>query len=262
MAQFNESILDKIKKLIDKQESTDSIQEKENAMFLAQKLLQKHNLDMQDVETHVSKTDSGDTMTEISLPYVDEWEMLLMCEITRGNLGFFINDCYTKPMKGIVIGKSCNVNVIVYLINFFKTALQQSSIVAYQKSIQEKKEQLASIGIQFDSIRSKNRELFQNTFMKDYFDGAVIGVRLRFQKTIAEAEKETPKFTDLVLFNDKAIQKYVKEKHGKLGKGKKQKKKNTNGEGFVKGRSDAENMNVYHGVDGGSGKATITKQLN
>ncbi len=260
MAQ-QESILDKVKKLVDKAASTDSMSEKENAMFLAQKLLQKHNLDMQDVETHVSKTDSGDTMTEISLPYVDEWEKDLVREVTQGNLGFFINDPWKAKKYAIVIGKSCNVNVIVYLINFFKTALQQSSITSYQESIQDKKKALADIGIQFDSIRSKNRELFQNTFMKDYFDGAVIGVRLRFQKTIAEAEKETPKFTDLIVYNDKAIQKYVKEKHGKLKNGKKGSKKNPNGEGFVKGRSDAENMNVYHGVDSGTGKTKVTRQI-
>ena len=258
-----ESILSRVSKLVErqKQKEKDDPQEAENCALLIQKLLQKHNLDMQDIETHISESSdgSGGKITEISFRYYDDWELQLAQAISDNNFCFTINDPWQEPKSVIIVGKSMNVQVAIYLYNFYRVRLQEFSIKAYGEDIQQKIDFFKEQGI--DPSKIKSMQKHEKTFLATYLIGGVHGIRSKFYKAIEQAKKESEKLTELIVFNDKAIDKYVEENY-KLEKGKKNKSKlDYNSNAYNKGLEKGRNIESYSAIDGESGQIKIKKQL-
>lgn len=254
-----DSIIHKIKKLIEKANSTDSIQEAESCMLLVQTLLQKHNLEQSIIESHISQSEKGEQITEISFKYSDDFEPQLLHAISQNNFCYCINDIYKTPKELILIGKSVNTQSVLYLFNFFKLKLQQLSISSYSNYLKEQKEKLAEFGVDFSQIKSGRKALEKN-YMNNYLTGGVHGIRSKMMKQIEEAKQNSSGLKELILFNDKSIEKYVKENHRvKKSKGK---KVNTDNSAYHNGYKDGSEIKTSVGIDSNKGTSNVLKQLN
>lgn len=249
-------ILDKIKKCIEQSKSTDSKSESESAMLLAQKLLMKHNLEMDDIEKHEISTDKG-KITEAHVNYSEEWEGLL------GNTLCINNFC--KAIKAFdkneltLIGKTNNVEVVLYLFSFFRKRLQELVILAYQYNIEEKRKAFHEEGIDFDSLTSKTKLGFESSYMKNYLLGGVHGVGAKMRLAIEQSEDN---LKSLIVINNKSIEKYTKEKFGKLKKGKAINGDKGSG-AYRKGLKECEEIELRGSELKGEGfEKKIVKQLN
>lgn len=238
----NKSILDKIKKLIDKAKSTDSIEESETFMMKAQSMLQEYNISVEQIESH-SVVSEKTAIEEKFIPYGENFELKLAQFICNNNFCNLIN--HPQESRFSIIGKTCNAEVVVYLYTFFRRTLMSLSIPAYNVFLGEKKKEVEAMGIPFDKLSGKSA--MQNKFMQDFLMGGVYGVNQKMKEQKQKAIEASPKLTDIVIANDMAVSKYIEQKYKNLHYGR-AKKMNFSTDGFKRGQAAGYGIDARSGI--------------
>lgn len=258
-----ESLIIKIKKLIDHSHGTDNEKESQAFMLRAMELMRQHNIDIQRVE--MAEEQKKQRIEAVLISFEDKYyEHGLLKSISENN---FCRIILNYDETGLyVIGKSENVEIVIYLFTFYKRELLRLSITAYNKHINEKEEMFKSAGLLIDDF-PKTR--FKNTFLRDYVIGAVSGISEKMNEDKQNAiNKNISNSTglislkDLYKINEQEIEKYVEEKFGKLTKSIRSNNSNVkNDAAFNSGKKDGKGINSRFGVYG-QGSINESKQLN
>ena len=225
-----EQLIQRIKKLLKHAESArklGSIEEAEAFAFKANQLLIEHNIAQMEVE----ETEESDKFRNMgwseTISYKDNqagsaWRIFLLRSIVKYN---FCNFTYKQGLKTFQIyGKMENVEVVVWLYNFLSTGLL--SLAQHQHTLLSKEQK-----------KAYNRY----AFLKDFLLGASQGIDYQFQKQ--REEQETNKMTSLIIYNNKALQEYIKHSDPEIKTGNPVKKQRV-GEAFTKGLSAGKEYKV------------------
>lgn len=246
----NEKITIKIKKLIDKANGTDSLQEAETFMLAAQRLLQQYNLDMSKV---MSTTTEDRKVREDVTNWEDDWQWKLMSVIARNNFCTTIINTRAKTCK--VVGTPNNIEVAEYLFSFFSNRLTQLSIKAYDESIKEKKRIIESLGGKMSKKNKTEFERLDKAFILDYLAGGVVGIETKMDDQKYEAMRTSSELKGLMVVNDDAVAKYVQANYPNLGYLRERNVQRTGAYG--RGVADGKNISVNAGV-GSTNKGMIS----
>jgi len=233
------SIINKIQKLLAKAESAEEIGNLEEAAAFSAKvneLLMKHNLQMADLDT---EEESEVTHTEIEAEDLSitkqkgGWTINLMTTLCGFN---FCKPLYNtsfdlkirdtargaklrkkKKVDGvIIIGKHENVEVVKYLYTVMKSENERLGKSGWSNYLKEQRANVLKAGYAKDSMYYKKPWNYQicsrrGAWLKSFYLGANNGIRQRLQEQ-HEAAKQSHgvKVTDLVLVNDAALEDYIK----------------------------------------------------
>lgn len=248
-----ENIIQKIQKLIEKSQSTDSIEESEAFMLKAQQLLKDYNISEFDLNKNIANVSDG--VSEICLPYKEKFEEELLFAVGENNFCFCINSSFGGKSgcgEVIIIGKINNISVVAYLYSYFRSKILDLSIKSYENHVIQTKRTLAQNGLPFTENIKKSLD---KSYIKDYLIGAVHGIRSKMQKQLETTKNQC---RDLILFNDKAVEKYAKEHH----KFSMKKTKETNKSGaYFQGFEDGKGIKVNHGINQSNGNSKLLKML-
>lgn len=238
--EVNESLLKKIKALIDKANSTDSLPEREAFMLGAQRLLQQHNLDIIHVENFGAKDIS---VKEDSFKYSDKWETSLLHVIAINNFCQSVSDPSIKYVN--VIGSAGNIQVVIYLYQFFRNTLLELSIKSYDSMLQDMKNQH---GIDVKKIPGYKDQ--QKQYLSDYMIGGVHGISAKMSEQKDTEMRNNSNLQALVRVHDSAVEDYMKDKYPNLRKGRSV-AVNTKGSGYNNGYRDGHGISPNSAINGG-----------
>ena len=228
-----ESILKKIKGLMDKANSTDSMAEKETFMMKAQELLLKYNLDSEKVTSYEQVKKEG--IEEEKISYQEEWEINLLSGICRNNFCRIV--IHPSAQKISCIGKPSNVNVCLYLFSFFRNAILELSIKAYTAFLNEVNED-------GDVRLPKNHKM---KYLTSYIAGAVDGVTSKMSSQMRIA-KNNSDVGLMVINSDKELEKYFEVHYPRLGSFRGSRAGTVNANGYGRGHADGSNLNASKGI--------------
>ena len=187
-------MIEKIKALLAKAQSTDSQPEREAFMAKANELLIKYNIDMASVRDVKDKSD----IQSVIIRYTEKWELALLSTIARNNL------CQLVIMAGTgevdCMGKATNLDVTVFMFEFYRNSILELSLKAFFAMVQKVKE-----------LTGVNMSGKKNQFIESYYVGAVDGVKEVLNK-VAENNK-----AGLMLIDKTAVTKFKHSKYTNLG---------------------------------------------
>lgn len=169
-----ETMMVKIKALIDKANSTDSQAEKDAFMMKAQELIHKNGLEMSRVmAVKGGRNNTGfmeENIIESRIKYEESWDRELMKDVAKGNMCDIIYN--SSESQIYVIGLESNVKSVEMLIDFYKKAILN---LAVEDAKRKKRLQMVLAGkdLQKKLIRI-NKEEKDN--INDYLAGAVAGL--------------------------------------------------------------------------------------
>ena len=172
-----QTMMVKIKALLDKANSTDSQAEKDAFMMKAQELIQKHSLDI----TKVMAVKGGRNSTgfleediiEERVRYEENWDRELMKNVAVGNMCKVI---YNSGQSQIyIIGCESNAKSVCLLIDFYKKGIMNLAVAdAKRKRIRD----IMTLGQRSKldrEIKRMDKEEKEN--IADYLGGAVEGLK-------------------------------------------------------------------------------------
>lgn len=200
-----EKILEKISKLLAKAESTDNQAEAEAFMAKVNELLTTYNLTLMDVnaKNRADSEKSGLPNDEFPLSeYIIKTEGKWVVQLFHGVCKF--NYCMSVSMNGRtpkdtsmwVTGEEANIQTSKALFDYLWKSGKRLKANAW-------KEYQNGPGIEK-----------KNTFTRGFYIGYVQALRNRFHDLKVEREQANCKVTDLMVVNDKALEKSVKEHFG------------------------------------------------
>lgn len=202
--QENEKMQWKIKMLIDKANSTDSPQEAEALMMKANELLLKYNLDASHVMSKEQVQKTG--VQEDTIGFDEEWHRVLMSTICKHNLCDMLISRYNGRLH--VIGRPANVNAVIMMYDFYRTAILRIAMDAYKTYL---KEDEAEMG-----VKIKRKAGHEDKFINAYIGGAIDGAGKKMKEQM-DYMKQGSGSMALVTLNEDAVAKYIREKYPNLG---------------------------------------------
>lgn len=266
MTQHQEKLIDKVRKLIAKAESTDSQAEADALMMRANQILLEHNLSMSSVEMDEEENriteESHATRFGENKHEGNQWEFLLMSTLCCHNMC----GCILHVQKGVpggtisIIGKPGNAETVLYLFDVARETIRRLSKQAYssyRKGIMEEYDDHEEQALLKSEILA-----YRMPWIRNYLKGAALGLNAKLEsqkEKIVEESGVADQFALMVLDNDKAIDAFKDKFYGdKLT----DKKKATvaNQEAFELGMRDGENISLAKGIAGA--EAIIPKQLS
>lgn len=223
------AILEKVKKLLEKAKSTDSIHEAEALMLKATELLEQHNLSMSDAVGYTTSKEKNESITEKSKQYKERWEVSLMTAISGSN---FCYNYYNSGSKSIyVIGTPTNIDVCMYLHQFFLDCINLQKEADYKKHIS-----INFAGINIALIPQLKSGEYKKQWIDGYILGALDGIRSKYKTRM---ELQSGAVRGLMVRNSQAIEEYKAKSGLVLGKGRGYSMQKGNGynEGYSYGSS-------------------------
>lgn len=236
--QVKESLIKKIKALLDKANSTDSLPEKEAFMLGVQRLLQQHNIDIRKIEN--IETDDF-SVKEDSLIYSDLWEAKLVHVIAVNNFCQTVRNVSDKKVN--VIGRKENIEVVITMFQFFANSLLQLSVNSYNKMIEDAKKEY---GIDVKKVPGHKEKM--NMYLSDYMIGGVDGINAKMREQKQEEIRKNEKYNAVLRINDSAVQEYVSKKYPNLRKGKAM-KRNDKSNGYNNGYKDGKSLSPHSNIN-------------
>lgn len=245
---MSDSILEKIKKLLDKSQSTDSKQEADLFMTHAQKLIQQYNVSIEYIENLEYEKDK---IQEVNVDWSDKWESTLLYIIAENNLcsSFRLH----KQSRSAIVGKKTNIEICIYMHHFYKNAILNLAVKEYDNYLKEKKEFMKHNGVDVDLIPDEViKKSIGDKFIFDFTYGCVTGISIKFKEGKRQFQDQlrtqgNKTGMDLILLNDKSIEEYIEKNHGKLRKTSSIKKlKNPNA--YYSGIEKGKGINYHSGV--------------
>lgn len=236
---MNDKKLKRLRALLEKAESTKNSGNLEEAEAFMQRVQSDlHELNMTEEELFDRTNEEPETVEEKSDSFIySQHEVRLLNIICKNNFCSYIRNGHKK--KHIIIGKPSNIQVVMYLFEFILKFLREESV----------KRAISEYGEKPTPERLK--------YIRSYIDGCINGVGAKLEEQNEKAKAKSTKLTDIILYNDKAIEKYIKENH----KIHTSSHKVSVGDGYLEGYLAGKNMKIYSGLNE-DGKAKITKQIN
>lgn len=245
---MSDSILEKIKKLLDKSQSTDSKEEADSFMVKAQKLIQEHNVNIEYIENLEYEKDK---IQEANLDWKDNWEADLLYIISENNLCSSFK--LYKQSRSAIVGKKTNIEICIYMYHFYKNAILNLAVNEYDNYLKEKKEFMKHNGVDIDLIPDEViKKSIGDKFIFDFTDGCVTGINIKFKEGKRQFQEQLKSQNnktgmELILLNDKSIEEYIEKNHGKLrSTSSKRKLKNPNA--YYSGIEKVKGINYHVGV--------------
>ena len=202
-----DSIMHKIKHLIEKSKSSDSQAESDSFMLKAQELLAKYNLDSYHVTSYEQVKKEG--VMEDKISHGGDWEYQLLKAISRNN--FCKNIIHTKTLCS-VIGFPSNVEVVNFLFDFFRKEIMDLGMKAYSMFLYENDVDADMLSdINKGRKKAGKKTNHQEQFIEDYLFGAVYGVKKKMEDAQAEQAKGNGEFGIMLSGQNDAVQKYIEE---------------------------------------------------
>jgi len=226
---MEDSIIKKIRGLLDKAASTDSLPEREAFMTKAQELLAKYNIEMSKVQTF-----EVEGVTEIHQRYEADWEKKLVFVIAKHNFCKALSDSRNGVM--MIFGKKSNIEVVQYMYNFFRSSLLSLSLSSYTSFLNEKSE-LAGVEVNPNSK-------YRTKWLFDYYMGGAFGIEAKMKEKVEEMGTY-----GLILIGGKEIQNYIDSRYTV---GRSRGRAVEYGKGFDKGFSDGKNIQLGQAISSSS----------
>lgn len=229
--QIDNTILEKIKKLMRLKESAEkvgSLAEAQNAAAKMQNLLTKYNIEIHSISTEEeqkSRIDQSDKLDFKCTKTGGKWKLNLLDVICRYNFCkmIFVNNRYSKTMT--IIGDKNNIEVVVFIYNFLTLNLFSLAELRWKE---------------YQKVNVIQNSSFRYTFLRNYLQGAIEGLESKFRKEKREMEQQNSTLTSVILYNDKAIESFVQEKIGKL---------KTSKTSNLRGHDEAESIGYEDGLN-------------
>lgn len=229
---MSEKILDRVKKLLAKAESAKeigSLAEAEAFMQKVNELMIEYNLSMHDIRM-AAAADNDKFADWIYGEYVEykenlaggRWRMDLIKMICRHTLTGIVFNTHIKKFR--VYGQIENVESTVWQYNFLSSRLLSMAKDARKES-------------------AEALEHCRHTFLKDYLMGSIHGIE---RKLIEQAKESKLKdaVNQLIKYNDKALDEYVKEKVGDVIKSMPRGNQTLASGAYKKGYNDGKSMSM------------------
>ena len=209
-----DSIMHKIKHLIEKSKSSDSQAESDSFMLKAQELLAKYNLDSYHVTSYEQVKKEG--VMEDRIKYEGDWEMRLLSALSRGNFCRIV----IQGDSGIisVIGLPSNVEVVLYLFEFFRKEIMDLGMRSYSMFLYENEVDADMLSdINKGRKKAKKKTTHQEQFIEDYLFGAVAGVKKKMDDAEFEMAKANHEYGVMVVGQKDLVDAYMRKNYPYLG---------------------------------------------
>lgn len=177
---MNSTILDRVKKLMSKAKSTDSIAEADALMSKATELLRAHNLEFSDVDQQEN------TIGEMDINGSRGWALSLYVSIAKPNMVSVVK-CNKKGLR--LVGKSSNIETVKFMFEFYKNAIEKLAEMSWQQQL-------------------GNNHIAKRSYKNDFMKGAVAGVGNKLAREFEIAKNTLPGTKDLIVSNDGLIKAY------------------------------------------------------
>jgi len=242
-----EGIMKKIKALMDKANSTDSLPEKEAFMLGAQRLLAEYNLEY----SEVIRIGEDGVVKEDEILYSEKWEQKLMGVICSNNFCKCIGNGYNKLF---IIGKPANIAVCIYLFKFYSNALVSESMSHYTRycadeliKFMSKKSSKKKDMSELDNIL----EGLKDKFLHEFMIGGCQGISDKMYDQKQDQMRNNTNFNTLVRVNDSDVETYVKKHFPNLTSARGL-SANKHGSGYASGYKVGKDIDSYSAVTSGA----------
>lgn len=249
--QIDAKILDRLKKIMKLQEGATTQGEAEAAAAAAQRLIIQYNLDISTIDLS-DKVEDKANIEEVKLPYKDkrtggEWRLNLMYAIADNN---FCSVLYWRGIQNMVlIGTRANIEMVTYLYNSLAERLFQIAKEEYKTYKIDKLAYMVTHLIE--------KPISYDAFYRRFLNGAAYGVRKKLQDGLKKLKEENTSLTGLMVYNEKALLDYKKEKYNPRMRNRETKVD----EVFVKGVETGEKIDIHKGIRETKPNATHIRQL-
>lgn len=215
--------------------SIGNMEEAEAFTLKVNELLIKHNLSTFDVD----KPNEGNTVINKEFPNITprknegRWIFSLYNTLCKFNFAKAITINGWDPKKGgiytylMVFGEPENLEAVMFLGDQLESKIRYIGRDTYKK-----------VGKQLNQKK--------NTFLRAFYEYAVIGLYHKLEELRAKQEQEISNVTSLVLCKDAKIDEAVEDKLGELGKPKRKKPKG--GAGAALGYEAGRNLEINKGL--------------
>lgn len=238
MSQINDSILEKIQKLMALEERGGTPAESANAAARISEMLLKYNLSLSDVKNH--KVDDNDIFVaqgkydDFQTPYDGNFAKDLLTTIARFNFCRVITITNRQNHGEFkIFGKEYNVQVASFMFDYCLTSIKTLFNGHWFMA-------------QFETLDKKN------VYKRGYYQGAVLALRSRLTIQKEEAVKVygEQKMNGLVIVNDQAIEKKIAELFdvSKMTNSRKQ-KLHKNSDALMQGYDAGKKLNLSKGLE-------------
>ena len=238
----SENIIDKIKKLLAKSESSEklgSLEEAETFAKKAQQLLQKYNLTRADLTEEEAYKDVDHIELPCKIPGIggsSSFDVLVV--IARFNFCnvFFAGNKGNNKM--VIVGNRENMEVCEYIHSVIIRVCMEVGKLEYKNYVED---------FTPDQNSKTGKPVGFDTYMRTFFKGARVGLN---QKLSAEQEvfkSENENSTGLMKMNDIVVSNYINEKFGSL-KTSNGSRVNATTNAFQKGLETGKNVKINKGV--------------
>jgi hypothetical protein len=233
-----DKVLDRIEKLLAMADGGD-LHEAEVAAKMASKYLLKYNLSMADVDTRIDNNERAITdelfeMGRIWKKAEGNWIVNMYSAVARNNLCKII----LKPRYGgrnwsvigkdiWVIGTRTNVDMIHFICQ---------QLIPRVRTLE---------GRAWSEYQGWDK---RGKFRRGFLIGATVGIGQQLDSQLRQMKKEEIKLDALIIYNDKAVEKYVGNKWPSLGKSRGS--TTSSNDGYSQGKVAGNNMSIHKGVGG------------
>ena len=231
--QSTERVLERIAKLMQMADGGTQ-HEAENAAKMAQKLLMKHNLSMDDVNTDIDEKeravmDDRFNMRDVWKKAEGNWIAILYNQVAINNLCKIITHSGGRWKDITIIGTKANVSMVQFTC--------QQLIPRLRKAEQ-------------NEWKNYNGYDKRGKFRRGFLIGATVGVGQQLEAQLRQMKQEDKNVEGLVIYSDKAVQEYMDNKWKNLGKARRS--STSSNDGFQSGKAVGRNMSIHRGVGGTS----------
>lgn len=241
-------VLEKIKKLVAKQQSAEEIGSVEEAEIFAakvQELLMKHNLSMSQIEQDRADGMAEDTLS-VKIPSIGgKSNFQIMNAIAKNNWC----KCFTLggTKNFVIVGDKDNVATVKYIHSIVTPVFVNAGKNDYKNDYLPHCTDYKPIGV--------------DTYLRKYILGCASGLFDKLyeerQEMIQEDDldkKGTNELTcsALIVLNDKAVDNYIGEKHGKLVRGRKTTTSRRANGAYENGYDTGKNVSISAPISAGS----------
>lgn len=212
-----ENVIDKLRKVWEHYEGAQAINSEEEAntaAALLQKMLIKHNITMDELQSSMSEKLAGQEVIEEYMSWYTkksiggEWEFQLMNVLCRYNLCRCFYNGKKKNKMMCILGRKENIEMVKWMHEMLKERYVRFSRDNYEKLIDTIDFLLAPIGL----------DTYQRRYLLGCSDGLGYKLAEQERKNRAEDKDFDTACTALVVRNTAALDTYIQEKWGKVGK--------------------------------------------
>jgi hypothetical protein len=239
MAEIDDSILEKIQKLLRLQKSAEEIGSLHEANLAAERvtdLLLKYNLELEDIGNHTpaEKTDLHRFNEEdITNPKNEgKWVHALyniLCKYNFCRMIISVNRFDHLKDYAILLGTKDNVESVKFLADQLEERIRSAEKEAWKHNISPEK---------------------RNAFRRGFFMGAVRGIDTQLREKRERETQANVKVTSLVLSRDSKMREFMEQQFSNLRQSRGTRTSAVNG--YAQGHAHGRNMSINRGVEGSS----------